>query len=529
MENLILNENPSKNYKIGLNREMEAVISAHFMHSINQDINLSLYDFEEFSSKVFYISSKSIAVHLIPILLESSNNFIKERVIAAKIRARENFRSYGLDSPNCVRVEHFISEVMFDRQFLKGSKSNFSKLKLCETITTLIHQELPIAMVIPALPYKSSSPIKTRGVLPDLAEVNFLLSLYEIIKTIDTLYREYKPINYIGSIFKVICDGSRFNKFLNEPDEIIHLYQKKIYFWIDKLGLSDFIQLADYQEVISNYLPKNMQDDKIRIRNTVRELYKEIMLPLLNPNDMAYTLKQAIALDPDPEKSNTDARFVPLFKSLVYIVRYKLLLQYANLHDQNYTSLYKNLTQNIFTAYAELTESDFDSIHEFIINPSTINPPAKEKVIEYLRHSMIREAWMAAIEYLAEIRSDRDLSLEPISTCLPNHVRWTIHAKPGQLAILTTTASGDPVQPWHGVAVFKLSKSNKIKLYTLPILALEGNGAIPVVEIKESLEDSDYFVTPYQPLFYVDRRISFKNEEDLFAIIKNDLTRKRKF
>ena len=32
------------------------------------------------------------------------------------------------------------------------------------------------------------------------------------------------------------------------------------------------------------------------------------------------------------------------------------------------------------------------------------------------------------------------------------------------MAILTTTAAGDPIQPWHGVGMLKLTKNNKIKI-----------------------------------------------------------------
>jgi hypothetical protein len=65
---------------------------------------------------------------------------------------------------------------------------------------------------------------------------------------------------------------------------------------------------------------------------------------------------------------------------------------------------------------------------------------------------MLDEAWQAAIQYIAEIKSDRDLICDPILTCVPEVIRWTIHPKPGQLAFLVPSAFGDPVFPWHGVS-----------------------------------------------------------------------------
>lgn len=40
-------------YQVGLNRQREAVISAHFMHNINQRSKHQLYSSEEFSKKLY--------------------------------------------------------------------------------------------------------------------------------------------------------------------------------------------------------------------------------------------------------------------------------------------------------------------------------------------------------------------------------------------------------------------------------------------------------------------------------------------
>lgn len=516
-------------YNAGLRRDQEDVISAHFMHEINQNTELALYSPEEFSSAALPINSKLLSEKLIPLLLDASNKFIAERVAAVKTRAGDNFREYGLDSPSNIGLAETITEVMFDRQFLKGAKSNVSRMIICAQIKELIAQNKPIRMVIPALPYKSSSPLKSRGVLPGFAEVNFLLGLVEIAKTIDLIYREKKPEHKTPmAVFTVICDGSRFNTFLNEPPELLHTYQHYLSIWIKRLGIPDFIELADYKDIISNRLKRTLLDEKNTIRNKVREIYKNIMGPLLNPYDMYETLHKAIELDPDPEEYHEEGRFVPLFKSLIYIVKYKTLSTYVDVHARDFSSLYKDLTRNIFEPYTKLTGEDFHEISKFIFNPAITPQPKPEEILEYLRQSMLNEAWTATIEYISEIRSDRDLAQEPITTCLPEHIRWTIHAKPGQLAILTTTVSGDPVQPWHGVAVFKPSKKNKIKLYTLPILSLEGIGATPVILKSERSDDLNEYEIIKQPLFYIHPDIKFENIDNFFDQLKNTMTRSRK-
>jgi len=525
MECETIEHNASALYKVGLSRESEAVISAHFMHYMNKNYNLSLYSDQEFSKIALPVTSKLIFDHLIPSLLEASDKFVLERASAAKIRVKENYKEYGMRSAKEVGLAEMITEVMFDRQFLKGAKSNFPRIALVQKVRAIVEQNKPIKMVIPALPYKSSSPLKTRGLMPDVSEINFLLGLFELVKTIECIYREKIPTSESPlAIFTVICDGSRFNRFLNESDETITNYQKKLHWWIEQLLLSNYIKILDYQQVIANHLPKKMQCDKMEIRKKVLEYYSELMNPLLNPAHMFHSINKAIELDPDPETCHPEGRFIPLFKSLIYIVRYKTLSNYAALHGENYDSLYIDLTRHIFEPYMELSECEYQLVEQFILKDQVENRPTQLQILEYLRCSMLHEAWNATINYLAEIRSDRDLDEEPISACFPDYIRWTIHAKAGQLAILTTTAFGDPIQPWHGVGVFKFTKNNKIKLYTLPISFLEYLGATPITLIDTEQESNE----SVQPLFYVHPEIRFENINDLLEKIRQELTRKRK-
>ncbi|MCW8419410.1 L-tyrosine/L-tryptophan isonitrile synthase family protein [Fluoribacter dumoffii] len=512
-------------YQVGLNRQREAVISAHFMHNINQRSKHQLYSSEEFSKKALLVNAEIIIERLIPTLLSASDTFILERASAAKIRARKNFKEYGLNSAQKISLSEVITEVMFDRQFLKGSKSNTSRRILAEKIRKLIAEHKPIKMVIPALPYKVSSPLKTRGNLPDLSEINFLLALVEIAKTIDLIYSStIAGLSNKMASFTVICDGNRFNQFLNEKYTTIKQYQNHLRWWISKLGFSNYVEISDYQHIIKNNLPQKTQEEKTVIREQVGNFYKHLMLPLLDPYNMEQTINKAIECDPDPEITNPEGRFIPLFKSLIYTVRYEKLSLYSEVHQEDYSELYSVLTRHLFQPYAKLTRDDYVTIEAFIGNPQPRNSPSRNKLLEYLRQSMLSQAWHATINYMAEIRSDRDLPKEPLSLCYPEYIRWTIHAKPGQFAVLTTTAFGDPVQPWHGVGVFMRTKNNKIKLYTLPVLSLESCDAVPVIVEKTGQEPR----MKGQPLFYIHPNIKWNHFDDFIEELKKGLTRKRK-
>ncbi len=136
---------------------------------------------------------------------------------------------------------------------------------------------------------------------------------------------------------------------------------------------------------------------------------------------------------------------------------------------------------------------------------------------------MLKEAWVATIHYIAEIKSDRDLPNCPILLCYPSYLRWTIHEKPGQLAILTTTASGHLIQPWHGSGVIKKTKKEKIKIYPLPLFLLKNENAIPV-----HLDDDSNYRKDNQPFFFIDANTNITSWQQLLEILKHHLTRERK-
>src|SRR5690606_28045791 len=84
----------------------------------------------------------------------------------------------------------------------------------------------------------------------------------------------------------------------------------------------------------------------------------------------------------------------------------------------------------------------------------------------------------------------------------PQHIRWTIHAKPGQLAL---RVPGDKVQAWHGSAVLEKDKKGKDRFHltTKPALVLEGEGYVPLMleDGKEGVLKE--FSTQQQPICYI--------------------------
>ncbi len=334
-------------YQVGLSKVKEDVISAHFMDKLIQaceNVNFSKLN----STNALTVSMTQVESELLPLLLKASDEFVKSRVNAAKRRARKYHARYNLSSPDKVGLAECIVELMYDRQFLKGKKSNYCYKTLLYQVKQRVNRQQAVQMILPALPFKSPSVLKCFGSQPDLCEIHFLLSLYEITKAIDCLYREYKNSANVMASFLVICDGNRFNKICHVSGKEVDAYQKKVQFWIDKLNIQDYVKLTDYTSSIENRLPKEAYQQKIKQREDNITLYKTVMLPLFDPSQIQQSICHAISADPFPEGSHPDGRFIPLFRSLIHTINYPCLLEFTNHNWNVYKQLYCYLIPHIY-------------------------------------------------------------------------------------------------------------------------------------------------------------------------------------
>jgi pyoverdine/dityrosine biosynthesis protein Dit1 len=490
-------------YEVGLSRLNEAVISSHFMDAIAGDAALQPYDEETLRRRALTISQTTLEHLLIPTLVAAARAFAEERAAAAVDRARRHFQTYGLSDASSVGEAEIIAEVMFDRQLSRKSDVTCSRPAVRDRIQDRLADDRTIELVIPALPFKITSPLKVRGAMPDLAEVGFLLSLYEIALALRIVSDRVNPrAEKLSSRFIVVTDGLRFASLANVPIESIARYRGELEAWIVRLGMADHVALADYRELLEQRLPAEMLARKRGIRATARSHYADVLGPVFDPCSMERTLEVSRAIEPDPESKNADGRFASLLRSLVYTINYRTLEALEISSSARYA------------LYRELTASLFDPLEDAALVPGTLM--RKEAV----RRAMLDEAWGAAIEYMAEIKSDRDLAQDPILICLPDAIRWTIHAKAGQFAIATPSVDGSMVQAWAGSGVFRLTSKGSVRLCSYPVLGLEGKGAVPV------LVSPDEAPHP-QPLFYVDGRIDVADAEMLVVKLAHCLTRRR--
>jgi hypothetical protein len=80
-----------------------------------------------------------------------------------------------------------------------------------------------------------------------------------------------------------------------------------------------------------------------------------------------------------------------------------------------------------------------------------------------------------------------------------------------------------PISAWAGTAVFKRSGRSGVRLCTLPVLALEGDGAISV-SVGDAGRASEQ---TQQPLFYIYPDVAFGHIDEFLDMLESRLIRRR--
>lgn len=491
-------------YQAGLSRKIEPVISSHFMSSITLDPNLQLYSAEALKKNAMWISSQAVDNLLLPALVNASHNFAAQRASAALQRARARSQEYGLDDPALVTAAEAITELMFDRQLSRKANLTRSRIVVRDDVAQLLNHRQSIELVIPALPFKIQCPFKSRGDLPDFAEVNMILFCFEIAKAIELVAAMASPASPpIQARFVVVSDGKRFASIVNVSDETIDRYRLGLLAWIKRLGVEKYVTATDYWELLDERLPEPMLAEKRKVTYDAMQIYNTKLNSAFDVFNMRESLAVSRVLEPDPEESNPDGRFAALFKSLVFTINYRALAK-LELDETAMQDIYRKITSNLLVPFEE---------------PEAVSGTMTD---EDLRHEMLEEVWQATIEYMAEIKSDRDLDDDPILVCLPNAVRWTIHPKKGQFAITIPSVNGFFVQAWAGTGFFRRTSRGAIQLCSYPVLGVEGIESIPVFERVTDIQGK-------QPLFYVDRQCKFEDIGSFADELTKRVTRRRLF
>lgn len=136
-----------------------------------------------------------------------------------------------------------------------ADKSPLVRSRVFQKISRQMEARVPVQIVLPAFPAKSSNREKTMGVLPDLGEVLALQRLDNLCKEIQ---KAYSP----GAEILICSDGRVFNDLVLVSDTAVNAYQK---------GISKII--ADFS--LTHLKTFNLDD--VFSDHTYSEMRKELM------------------------------------------------------------------------------------------------------------------------------------------------------------------------------------------------------------------------------------------------------------
>lgn len=493
-------QRPELLYTPGIHSSEEAIISSHFMHRLARDFSLQPFAEQTLHSRALILSDEACDEVFLPALLKASDAFASNRAHAA-------VRSAGLPATGRLSQEQVVSaiiELLFDPQFRSTRRKSCDRADVVAQVSSRLTQGLPLDMIIVALPHKLSCPLKSYGGGPDLAEVEFLLGLREILVAADHILARQEPIPAPPARFTVVSDGDRFVAITRTPLDEIASYRTGLADWITRLGLDDTIRVLPYTWLLSDRLPSAMKAEKARLRTEATQTYADVMWPIFDASNLPRMLVRAAEADPDPEPGNAQGRFVSLVKSLMFTINYPALQSAPSRAPEVDARIYRMLVSRLFDP-----QSHIEALAKLGINRSRT---------QELREAMLRDVWAAAIDYVAEIKSDREMHADPILTCLPGALRWTIHSKPGQFGIRVPYALGKPIVPWAGIGYIRKTTKGRLTVCTMPRLAAEAAGATPVF-----LQSDDR-----QPFFYLDPQVPAASIEAVLNIVQTIITRLRK-
>ena len=176
----------------------EPVVSEHRLYRTLMDPSLQLYGNEEFKAQALFVNASYITDVLFPSIKKTSEILISNRTQAVIARVKQYQTEYEK-----IDKAAEVAEVFFDAYFRKGNQNFMPREKMRQKTQKFIDSEVPVQIIIPVLPNKVQSPLKSRGLKPDFGEILLLIRLNELVRVIQKIYP-------LGAQVTILSDGRRF-------------------------------------------------------------------------------------------------------------------------------------------------------------------------------------------------------------------------------------------------------------------------------------------------------------------------------
>jgi hypothetical protein len=376
----------------------------------------SLYGSAEFSKAAAHLPASYFLHSLVPAVRAQMNRKVASRVTAAISRARRNSHLYDVKHAG---VAEYVAEALCDNTYFKQRQEHVSRVQLRDRVAQLLQQGAPVDLILPIFSRKPASPLKNRGGLPDLAEVASLAQLAGAAQVASAL-------SPTGCRIHLLADGHKYRRACNTPAAEVDAYQQGLGFWIDALSVGNQVQLVDYEASIT---PESCGIDRGLREHVFNARAAQVAVAhsrCFFVDDIPLTLARLEAAG--PVGSQVAAALASLLTSVNYRSTGELARPSPRYDDDGAQALY---TQHIAGLQSPLqvaaARCGYGGSAHYLPQRNLLG------VLEAMR----REAWEAAVRYVAISLTDRELQV--VRRRWPQAIKLTIHAKPGELHCISTS------------------------------------------------------------------------------------------
>jgi len=395
-------------------------------------------------------------------------------------------KTSGYDGDKLTSIE-YAAEVLFDSYFFKNNDEYVNRTETVRLIKESITKYKKIILLMPIMSRKPFSPIKNKGIFPDLGEINTLLRCAKVAKIISNT-------SGFPCEFLVLADGNKYNKACKTPHEVVRLYQQSLEYWVNYLNVSEYVKIKDYETWIGN------EEGDWKFKRD--KLYEITYIDISKNYDKVFTPTNLNSIYDTLKNDTIGEQLAYTFWSIITSVNYTSL--YPEWIHGN--QIYTRENQNFYISFISSLHYSLNKVsksHLFFSDlVGDMSYSAHDRVMN-MRH----EAWEAAKRYVAISLTDRQLNT--IFQKIPTAIKLTIHAKTGEYNFISTNQKCYGMTAQHTVSGIKDNNESLVVDYKYRLVreAEHQSG----VYIKPSTYIGDSFDPLYemslikQPVYYISK------------------------
>lgn len=456
------------------------ISDGHRLLRIARQKGTQLYSQAEFHRSAVHTPASYWLSTFLPALKARMNEAVALRVTAAIARARKQSAAYGVKK---LGVAEYVAEAFFDKWWFNIREENLSRAQVRDTVKAALDRSQPLSLRLPILSRKAFSPLKNRGPHTDLAEIHTLARCAEAAQVVNAL-------SPTGCQLHILADGFKYNRACRTPTEFVTQYQESLRFWTRLLEIDDVVRVVDYEGWVTESLPPvTLSAREPRYREHCAALAARYS-PMFSASNTGSSLETISATD------DVGQQLAVTFASLATSVFYKSL--FSGAFRAPLDRYFHDDVQRLYVDYASTLDRPLRSLRlhgRFLPSVGHLSGSSIAELFAEMR----REAWEAAIRYVAISLTDRDLAV--LKRIDGGAVKLTIHAKKGELHFVSDRSQGS-MTAQHAVAGISES-AGRAKLTLRYRVEREAEGECPV--LVEGLSDSDYEMAKYGPLYLMQK------------------------